>query len=282
MTTTISPSGVTTRLCADSISLFKAHLLSRGYSAETVRGYCADLSTMISDMVGELDHEYVEKVGLAWLNLYRRQRAPKTILRRVTSLRAYCNWADLPDYFASYRCPTPKRSDPHPLPEGQEGVRLMCEAAKSARHAALFALCGYCGTRVSEALSLRTRDVDVDRMCITVRGKGDKTRIVPVSTRAWEYIREAYYQAKDDPLNGKRIVPLPGRTARDNIERVGKRVLRHSVPSHDLRSTFGTELYRRTKDLRLVQELLGHASPDTTVSYTLVGIDAQREAVNLL
>lgn len=282
MSTTMVRSRSLTRLDSDSISQFAAYLVDRGYSSETVRAYRTDLSSLMEDMVGALEHHHVEQVGLAWLNLYRRQRSPKTILRRITSLRAYCRWAQLPDYFKEYRAPTPRPTEPHPLAEGQEGVRLMCEAARTPFQAALFALCGYCGLRVGEAISLTVRDVSLQRRVVTVRGKGDKTRTVPISTRGWSYIEPGYYLALSDSSRGGRLVPIPERTARENVGRAGMRALGHWVPSHDLRATFATELYKATLDIRLVQELLGHADPTTTVAYTLIDEESKKKAVELL
>ena len=85
-----------------------------------------------------------------------------------------------------FSAPTPARGMPHPLPEGIQGVYRLIAVAHIERHKALIALCGLCGCRIGEALSIKPCDFDLTEMLLTIRGKGDKTRIVPISTAAWE------------------------------------------------------------------------------------------------
>ena len=177
-----------------------------------------------------------------------------------------------------YVAPVPGRPMPHPLPEGIPGVISMCEAARKAPHAALVALGGLVGCRVAESLSIRPMDIDLHDMMVTIRGKGDKTRVVPVSRTAWTYLAPVCVERF--ALQTESLLPYGDRFARQLITDLGVRAkLRRAVSSHDLRATFATHVFDTTNNIRLTQELLGHASVTTTEAYTLVERRAMRSAV---
>ena len=144
---------------------------------------------------------------------------------------------------------------------------------EAVRDRALLELLYSSGLRVSELTSVRWRDLDLHEGLIRVTGKGSKTRIVPVGSRAREALaalREQDQPGLDDPLvHGRLGRPLTPSAVRLRLKRrakdqgVWKRVyphlLRHSCASHVLESS---------GDLRAVQELLGHADIGTTQIYT--------------
>lgn len=270
--TTVSP---------EVIDQFRNWLSVRGKSNSTCRGYTSDLKTLLMELeVTELDQEEFEECGMNWLQANRRRVSPKTTNRRLTSLKAFSKWAGWGNLFDDYSAPVPAKALPHPLPEGIEGVYRLIEIAHQENHKALVALCGLCGCRVAEALSIRHSDFDLQTMMLHIRGKGDKGRWVPVSARAWDIL---VIPVTRSFIEGDRpIVGLKDRFARQIISDLGERAgLRRHISSHDLRSTFATEIYNRTLDLRLVQELLGHSSSTTTELYTGVNQAKMREAVEL-
>lgn len=135
------------------------------------------------------------------------------------------------------------------------------------------------GCRISESIALRPKDFDLEAMTVTIRGKGDKTREVPVSKAAWDAIAVAYINAFL-VSSSARLIPLTERAARGVVTRLGKKLgLPRNIASHDLRATFATHILDQTGDIALVQELLGHSNPNTTKSYTLVNRNKMRKAV---
>ena len=205
--------------------------------------------------------------------------AQKTTGRRLTSLRAFAKWADWGQVLEDYDAPTPARTQPHPLPEGMDGVRKLIVLAPNEAQKALIALCGMCGCRVGEALSITPESFDLERMTLTIRGKGDKTRVVPVATEAWAIMQTQVIRAFG---NGTTVVNLRDRNARKVITGLGRKAhLRRAISSHDLRATFGTHVYDKTKDIRVVQELLGHATSAQTEVYLGITDETLRKAVEL-
>lgn len=269
-----------TTLSPDSIAKFQTSMSARGRAENTISAYSGDLRTLLAELEEEeVTMEEFEMASTNWLNGNRKRVSPKTTRRRLTSIKAFCTWAGWAmNDLSEYKPPPGVPTNPHPLPEGIEGVRRMIEQCGRPNHRALVALCGLVGLRVAEALNVEASHIDVSSMQITVIGKGDKTRFLPISDEAWTYIMPSLIQAG---VNGTKLVMMGDRTARSLITRLGERAgLRRAVASHDLRATFATEVYNQTLDMRLVQELLGHSSVETTQGYVGVKKQALVAAVN--
>lgn len=191
------------------------------------------------------------------------------------------------NFLAAYRPPKPGRPEPHPIPEGIAGVMAMYDAcltpggrvtARIRRRRALVALTGLCGLRVGEAIAIRSENIDRTEQALRFMGKGDRQRTVPVSDVAWTIILDA---ARVTPP-GETIVGLKDRRARSTITQLAERAaLSRRVSSHDCRATLATAAFDKCKNIRVVQELLGHASPEQTQVYTGVEASAMRDAVEV-
>jgi integrase/recombinase XerD len=138
------------------------------------------------------------------------------------------------------------------------------------------------GLRVSEALSLRLQDVDLEVGFVRTIGKGDKERIVPLGRMAMQAIR-AYNERGRPFLGGPGTLKSPElflnnrgrRLSRQGLHAIIKRYAREAgladdVSAHTLRHSFATHLLEGGADLRAVQEMLGHADLSTTQIYTHV------------
>ncbi|HET8593970.1 MAG TPA: site-specific tyrosine recombinase XerD [Intrasporangium sp.] len=163
------------------------------------------------------------------------------------------------------------------------------DTAGALRDRALLEVLYGAGARISEAVGLDVDDVDLDSRAVRLLGKGSKERIVPIGRYAAESLG-AYLTRARPVLSakgrsgpalflGKRGARLSRQSAwlvlQDVAERAG---LREHVSPHTLRHSFATHLLDGGADVRVVQELLGHASVTTTQLYTLVTIDSLREA----
>jgi len=151
-----------------------------------------------------------------------------------------------------------------------------------ARDAAVLALLYGSGLRISEALSLKRKDGPMTgRDAITVIGKGNKARMVPVLAQVASLVEDyvalcPYELPPDGPLFvGAKGGPLSPRIVQLTMARLrGALGLPDTATPHALRHSFATHLLARGGDLRAIQELLGHASLSTTQIYTAV--DAER------
>ena len=265
----------------ESIEQFHSSLSERGLAQNTMQAYRTDLRTFLESCDGHVSAADFKSCASYWLNQSRKTLSTSTTLRRLCSLRAFAKWAGFKDNLDDYRSPAKPPHKPHPIVEGMPGVIRMLDSAEDHewQARALITLCGMCGLRIGEALTIRASSINTGNMMLTVRGKGDKTRRVAISAEAWAVLNEAYCRSllRDD-------VPLVGigyRVARRTVTALGRRArLMRRVASHDLRATFATDLMNKGVNLRIIQELLGHASLAVTAAYLGVTDTQLHEAVN--
>jgi site-specific recombinase XerD len=130
------------------------------------------------------------------------------------------------------------------------------------------------GVRVSELCGMNLEDIDFDEHTIKIRGKGDKTRLVFVDDDTLADILKFIGNRIAGPL-------FVGQQGKHISSRAIQHIFKHYAPSgitpHKIRHSYASELYRRSKNLRVVQENLGHTSIKTTEIYLHTDIDERRQ-----
>jgi integrase/recombinase XerD len=196
------------------------------------------------------------------------------------------------DPAAAVKPPTPPKRLPKALPI--DDVERILEAAGAAgttlamRDRALLELLYGTGARISEAVGLDVDDLDLDEGVVRLEGKGRKQRLVPVGSYAREAVSAYLVRARPELVSIGVGTPAlflnarGGRLSRQSAWTVlGRAADRAGVTAdvspHTLRHSFATHLLDGGADVRVVQELLGHASVTTTQIYTLVTVDKLRE-----
>lgn len=131
------------------------------------------------------------------------------------------------------------------------------------------------GLRVSEAVSIQVKDVDLDAGILTTTGKGSKTRRVPVGSSAVEWLKTYLVtrQKKQDIEVSNLFVTIAGRPITRQtiflfIKEYAKKAGLEDISPHTLRHSFATHLVQNRADIRSVQQMLGHADISTTQIYT--------------
>jgi integrase/recombinase XerD len=283
--------------------------VERGLAANTIASYRRDLRRY----AGYLEAAGVRGLGettesdvagfLAALRLGDESHPPlsaTSAARAVVAVRGLHRFALLDglvhdDVAAEVRPPTPPRRLPKAVPV--ESVVALIDAAGSIegprglRDRALLELLYGTGARISEAVGLAVDDVDRGQAAVRLAGKGGKERVVPVGSYALRAVedylsraRPALAAAGRAGVRGGTLFlnarggPLSRQSAwailRAAAERAG---LGAEMSPHTLRHSFATHLLDGGADVRVVQELLGHASVTTTQVYTLVTVDRLRE-----
>lgn len=199
------------------------------------------------------------------------------------------------DVARAVRPPTPGRRLPKSLTVDQVLALLEAAGGEDAsdgpltlRNRALLELLYSTGSRISEAVGLDVDDIDTHARSVLLRGKGGKQRLVPIGRPAVAALDAYLVRGRPDLARRGRGTPAiflnarGGRLSRqsawqvlqDAAERAG---ITSGVSPHMLRHSFATHLLEGGADVRVVQELLGHASVTTTQIYTLVTVHALRE-----
>lgn len=267
----------------------------------TVGAYRADVQAFIvwAGRRGLSGPKAVDRSALRGYLAYlaTRRYARRTVARRASALRRYFAWLRRRGMLAN----DPSSGLSAPKGEGRlprvlrsdELADLLGEAANVASHAppqlrddAVVEVLYGSGVRVAELCGLDIDDIDLDRSRMVVRGKGGKTRVVPLSEPAvsalqrWTSVGRVELLTELSPVaavflnqRGKRLTP---RDARRILDR------RSAAPAHPhaLRHTFATHLLDGGADLRVVQELLGHSDLSTTQRYTHVSKERLRAVLD--
>ena len=218
----------------------------------------------------------------------------RSLMRQLAGTRSFARFLERNGKgkvgaLAAVRAPKLPKTLPKPLPasaaKAMADTDLRAGEAREpwvlARDAAVLALLYGAGLRISEALGLKRRDVAGNPDALTVTGKGNKTRMVPLLPAVMRLIADylalcPYAVPPDGPLFlGARGGPLSPRIVQLAMASLrGALGLPDSATPHALRHSFATHLLARGGDLRAIQDLLGHASLSTTQIYTAV--DAER------
>jgi integrase/recombinase XerD len=291
-----------------AVSTYLDHLaVERGVSSNTLLSYRRDLGRYLAFLGGRGvadPAQVVERDVSDFLAELRtgtpghRPLAASSAARTVVAVRGFHKFvvreglADL-DPSSTVKPPQPPRRLPKAIP--LDSVERLLDAAgfdqtpRALRDRALLEVLYGCGARISEAVGLDIDDLDLDRGSVLLRGKGGKERLVPVGSYAREAVSAYLVRARPGLAAKGRGTPAlflnarGGRLSRQSAwtllnEAADKAGLDtgHLSP-HTLRHSFATHLLDGGADIRVVQELLGHASVTTTQIYTMVTVDKLRE-----
>jgi len=278
-----------------AISAYFLHLrVERGLSPATLRAYGGDLAGFAAAPGVADGWSSSAEPATRYLARSAAPIRPSSLRRRTASIRGFYRFAygdELIgiDLAARIDLPRQVRRLPETL-DVDETVRLL-EAASGVvpdepvriRDRALLELLYAAGLRISEALGLDREDLSLDGGFVRVIGKGDKERLVPVGEVALEWLTRYLDDVRPEWLALHHVEPVRGGPLflSNHGRRLGRQqawtIVKHAstdaglperVTPHTLRHSFATHLLAGGADLRVVQELLGHASISTTQLYT--------------
>lgn len=274
--------------------------VEKGRSPATVAAYRRDLAALIAWMgerslpLGRLVEEDLE----AYADELRADHAAGSVARALSAVRGWLGFlADegVLESDPAARLVAGRRPRGLPKPLSEAAAARLIDAIPDAtpadrRDRALLELLYGTGARVSEAVGLRLEDLDFDEQLVTVIGKGSKQRLVPMG-RSLRAALAAYLApgGRSEMVGERRSTRLflnarGGPLSRQGVDLVvRKRALAAGVPvatvsAHVLRHSCATHMLAHGADVRVVQELLGHASISTTQVYTAVSVPSLARA----
>jgi integrase/recombinase XerC len=261
-----------------------------GRSDATRTAYLSDLRAFAEWMARADVHgpDGVDRLALRryLASLGTRRLARATVARKAAAIRSYFAWSVRQgrleiDPARSLRAPSGPGRLPRVLSAGEMSTLLdqPAETPLELRDRAMLELLYACGLRVSELCGLDRDGVDRRRRTVTVMGKGGKQRRVPMHDQATGALGTWLDQGRpsmDGPPEAVFVNQRGSRLGPRDVRRVLDARASSPTHPHALRHTFATHLLDGGADLRVVQELLGHASLATTQIYTHVSKERLR------
>ena len=258
------------------IEKFKQWMHSKRYSPSTIKTYSEALKSFLifyrEKPVAEITNEdvivynndYILKNNLSASFQNQIVNAIKLFFQTIRETKMMVD-----------KIHRPKRSKLLPNVLSKEEVKSIIEALTNVKHKTMLSLIYACGLRRSELLNLTFKDIQSDRKLLVIKqSKGKKDRIVPISDKIIEMLRDYYkqYLPKTWLFEGQQEST---KYSDRSLEEVLKKSIRLAginkpVSLHWLRHSYATHLLESGTDLRYIQELLGHSSSKTTEIYTHV------------
>lgn len=255
---------------------FESYLQSKRYSSNTIKTYCDALRVFFkfhsltpperitSDHVHVFNNDYILKKGYSSsyqnqvinaIKLFYRNRYKKSI--QIDEIER----------------PRRERSLPNVLSKTE--VKAILSSPTNLKHRAMLSLIYACGLRRGELLNLTLKDIQSDRNLLFIRqAKGKKDRVVPISNKIIEMLRDYYkvFKPKTWLFEGQFPNSKYSEKSLENVlkQSLAKTKITKKVSLHWLRHSYATHLLESGTDLRYIQELLGHSSSRTTELYTHV------------
>ena len=267
----------------------------RNYSENTIKTYNAIINSFLEFLTGEEDLQDGRKVLRSFKRYIQHLKRDKDVSQNyiylvTVSLKKFLEFNNI--YFLS-EVETPKRTKSLPKSLNEYEVESLIAAVDEdkdktdlqrftkMRNKIILTLLYSSGLRISELLNLKQNDIDYKTRTMRIRGKGDKDRIVLFDEDALALL-EDYINLRDESnsllVYNKNGDKLSSRYVEIMIKKYAKRAgIEKKVTPHVLRHSFATHLLKHGVDIRIIQQLLGHASLSTTQIYTSVDMETVKD-----
>jgi integrase/recombinase XerC len=288
-----------------TIQNFKDYLITeRGHSELTAENYSNDIKQFINfHNSSDAEYEsYSAKEINEFLNYVNQNNASSTRNRKMYSIKKYYSYLEDKDKILTSPATglekVKERSNKKPVYMDEHELKQFFKAVDGddsrspKRNKAIVYLMTFSGLRVSEVCSLDLDNIDFSNGVIDVeKGKGNKDRVVPLHDKAKEYLVDyinnergtCYKKDKEPVFLSNRGNAVSKRTVQRLVKAyVNQANINKRITPHKLRHTFSTLFYKKTKDIKALQEILGHSDLATTQIYTHVDGKKKKKQVNSL
>ena len=244
----------------------------RNYSPRTIKSYICSLAAVSKDLGKSPDLISTEELKSYLFGKIEHDGLSPTSINHTISAFKILVKDVLGREWDPVKIRRPKKSKPIPIVFSREEIVRILESLKNKKHYCLIALTYSSGLRLSEVVTLKPEDLDSDRMQIRVRsGKGKKGRYTVLPEVLLGKLREYYriYRPVEYLFEGqKKGSPYSHTSAQTVLRKALKTVkITKQASFHTLRHSFATHLLEQGVNVRVIQELLGHRSLNTTTVY---------------
>ena len=259
-----------------SLDEFKHWMQHRRYSPQTVKVYTQALMVFLAYFKGKSAMDFRMSDLVEFNNRYILDRGCSLSYQNqvINAIRLYFAWCGN-TAMEGVSLQRPRREHRLPSVLSKQEVKAILAAPRNLKHRCMLSIIYSCGLRRGELLALKPADIDSARGMVLIRqGKGRKDRMVTLSPKLLELLREYYRQYRPAVwlFEGQQAgQPYDERSLQQVLKSaIHKAGIDKPVTLHWLRHSYATHLLEAGTDLRVIQELLGHSSSKTTEIYTHV------------
>lgn len=279
-------------------------IYEKNLSKKTIEFYTIDINQFSALVIANDSSLKIEQIDKEVIKLYFKSLfvfKPKTIKRKLASIKAMFNFLEFEDFIASnpFRKVRVKIKEPKSLPVVMSLNEVKCifqvvykdlykekcvqsyRYLEKLRNVVIIELLFSTGVRVSELCNLKNEDVNLSEGYIKVNGKGNKERIINIGGNETLKIIKQYAECNKDPINfftSRVKAKLTEQSVRNLIKQTKVMAnLNKNITPHTFRHSMATLLLERGVDIKFIQNILGHSSIMTTQIYTHVNNAKQKE-----
>jgi integrase/recombinase XerD len=260
----------------EEIKVFQLWMEHKRYSKSTIDTYINTINTFLRFIMPKSTDEITNDDMVLFVNQYM---IPKKLSlsyqnQAVNAARLFFKTI-VGSKVITEQIERPRREHKLPNVLSKEEVKLLLEKTVNIKHKTMLSLIYACGLRRSELINLKPEHVNSERhLLLIINAKGKKDRVIPISDKVIEMLREYYklYKPRVWLFEGQNSGEQYSETSLQKVLKNGIEAakIRQPVTLHWLRHSYATHLLEAGTDLRYIQELLGHKSSKTTEIYTHV------------
>ncbi len=275
----------------DHLEKFYNYISSeKGYSLNTLESYSNDLK-LLSNFLEDKNKKDWGNISIKDINEYfgnLKNQTKSTQKRKYASIKSFFKFLEKDNQIKSNileKIRTPKVGSPIPKPLSIKEIEKIIEFKDSGQeeftNTCVFILMYAAGLRVTEVISIKMGEIDLDNQTVKVTGKGNKQRVLPIYSNACKSLEHYINKVRPDLSKNKSYSSLL--FVRKNLKQITRqyiwkklkqRVLKvginKNVTPHMIRHSFATHLLQGGASIRHVQEFLGHTSVESTQIYTKI------------
>lgn len=266
----------------DLIENLLSYMVSRRYSENSIQCYIDVVKTYMrfsnNPNIEDITSNAIERFNLAYI--LKRGFSDSYQNQVVNGIKLFLK-VNGSEQLGLSLIERPKKAHRLPVVLSLSEVENLLNAVANIKHRCILSLIYSCGLRSGELIGLKISDIDSKRMVIHIKNaKGRKDRVVPLSETVLDLLRIYYIDHKPNCFlfNGSENAQYSYSSLRNIFKRaVSKAGITKPCTLHTLRHSYATHLLESGVNLRYIQELLGHNSPNTTMIYTHVSSEASRK-----
>ena len=278
--------------------------LERRLSKQTIKAYTSDVKFFFKHFEEyknkSIDLSDLENLGQLDLTSWFYKRIKNGVghrsnARSLSSIKSFINFLVKKklikhSFFLRFKGPKFHKTLPRPLSKNQvakifQNIAMNKEKWVGMRDLSIILLMWGYGLRISEVINIRLSDLQTNDL--QINGKGNKTRLIPIAEEVRVFLKEMikncpfYFEENNFIFLGTRGKKLKAEIIQKEIRNLRNSfMLPDNTTPHSFRHTFATELLENMVDLRVIQEILGHASLSTTQNYTKVSADRLKDILS--